>query len=286
MADRFTRIAALFDIHAVLPALDAVLEEVRQSHVDLIVVGGDVLPGPMPRETMARLLNLDTPVRFIHGNGELGMLAQLRARRTGEQVTYWGTTSGNPLPEPLQEIVRWSAWQVADYEALLETWPRTIRVPVVSPVASGSGNPVVSGFSRTSSDPAEPFEVLFCHATPESETDAFTRLTPEDPLIPLFSRANAPLVVCGHTHLPFDRMIGTTRVVNAGSVGMPFGSPGADWLLLGPDVQLRHTSYDLESAAEQIRRTEYPQAEECAAHLLSPPSEASILDVFTDISFR
>jgi Icc-related predicted phosphoesterase len=239
-----------------------VLEEVRRSDVDLIVVGGDVLPGPMPRETMARLLNLDVPVRFIHGNGELGILAQLRARRTGEAVTYWGTTSGKPLPEPLQEIVRWSAWQVEDYEQLLETWPKTVRLE-----CDGRG------------------DILFCHATPESETDAFTRTTPEDRLIPLFSRARAPLVVCGHTHIQFDRMIGTTRVVNAGSVGMPFGRPGADWLLLGPHVELRHTSYDLESAAEEIRRTGYPQAAECAAQLLEPPSEASILETFTNISF-
>ena len=60
------------------------------------------------------------------------------------------------------------------------------------------------------------------------------------------------LVVCGHTHIQFDRMVGPVRVVNAGSAGMPFGAPGADWLLLGPDVQLRHTDYDLERAAAEL----------------------------------
>jgi len=55
---------------------------------------------------------------------------------------------------------------------------------------------------------------------------------------PSFEGLGVSVVVCGHTHMQFDRMVGTTRVVNAGSVGMPFGEPGADWLLLNPDVQL------------------------------------------------
>lgn len=73
------RIAALYDIHANLPALEAVLEEVHQAGVDQIVVGGDVVPGPMPRETLRFLLALALPVKFIHGNGELAMLAHMAA---------------------------------------------------------------------------------------------------------------------------------------------------------------------------------------------------------------
>ena len=73
--------------------------------------------------------------------------------------------------------------------------------------------------------------------------------------------------------MQFDRVIGKVRVVNAGSVGMPFQQPaGAFWLLLGPDVQLRHTAYNLSAAAEQVRATKYPQAEEFAArYVLDPP---------------
>jgi hypothetical protein len=85
--------------------------------------------------------------------------------------------------------------------------------------------------------------------------------------------------------MQFDRMVGTIRVVNAGSVGMPFGEPGADWLLLGPDVQLRHTRYDLAKAAEQIRDTDYPQAQDFAANnVLQPPSETKMLDLFTRVT--
>jgi len=66
---------------------------------------------------------------------------------------------------------------------------------------------------------------------------------------------------------------------------MPFGEPGADWLLLGPGVELRHTLYDLAAAAERIRGTEYPQAEEFAAHnVLRPPSEEEMLQRFLPTS--
>jgi hypothetical protein len=85
--------------------------------------------------------------------------------------------------------------------------------------------------------------------------------------------------------MQFDRMIGGTRVVNAGSIGMPFGEPRADWLLLGPGVELRQTSYDLARAAEEVRATDYPQASEFAASILQPPSAAAMVDLFTSASF-
>lgn len=254
--------AVLNDVHANMPALESVLEEVRQAQVDLIVFGGDVIPGPMVRETLSRVLHLDIPTQFLHGNGELAVLAQIEAPDPSA-VTYWGTTSGFVLPEPLREIPRWTARQVQpDYTRVLASWPRTVRQEI-----PGLG------------------DVLFCHGTPHSETDAFTRLTPEDVLLPVFEGLGVSLVVCGHTHMQFDRMIGSTRVVNAGSVGMPFGRTGADWLLLGPDVELRNTSYDLATAAERIRATEYPQAESLANSIREPPSEEEILAQFTRISF-
>ena len=258
------RVAALYDIHANLPALEAVLEEVRQADVDRIVVGGDVLPGPMPRETLSRLFALDVPVQFIHGNGELAVLAQIGVTDPNE-VAYWGTASGAPLPPEHRPPLRWTADQLdEDTAERLRSWPKTVRLDV-----PGLG------------------AVLFCHGTPRSETEIFTRLTPATLLLPLFDGLDVPLVVCGHTHMQFDRVIGRTRVVNAGSVGMPFGDPGADWLLLGPDVEFRHTAYDLERAAARIRQTEYPQAADFAAKsVLQPPREAHMLDVFTNVSFK
>jgi len=258
------RVAALYDIHGNLPALEAVLEDVREADVDQIVVGGDVVPGPMPRETLGRLLDLDLPTHFIHGNGELAILAQMAGARTGS-ITYWGTTSGARPPEGIIEIYRWTTAQLQpELEPMLARWPKTVRLEI-----DGLG------------------QVLFCHSTPRNETEVFTRLTAEDRLLPIFEELNAPVVVCGHTHMQFDRTIGRTRVVNAGSVGMPFGEPGAYWLLLGSDIQLRHTAYDLAKATERIRATNYPQAEDFAAHnVLQPPSEKQMLEAFSKAELK
>jgi predicted phosphodiesterase len=258
------RVAALYDIHGNLTALEAVLRDIRQANVDQIVVGGDVIPGPMPRETLRRLLELNLPTQFIYGNGELAILAQMAEARTGS-VTYWGTTSGARPPESIVEIYRWTAAQLQpEFEPVLARWPKTLQLDI-----DGLG------------------QVLFCHGTPRSETEVFTRLTAEDRLLPIFEGRDARVVVCGHTHMQFDRMIGRTRVVNAGSVGMPFGEPGAYWLLLGSDVQLRHTPYDLAKAAECIRATSYPQAQDFADHnVLQPPSEKEMLEVFSKAELK
>jgi predicted phosphodiesterase len=241
------RIAALYDIHANLPALEAVLEDVHRAEVQQIVVGGDVLPGPMPRETLTHLLGLDIPVRFVYGNGEVAVLETMAGKNP------------SAVPEQYRPIICWTAQQLdGEHERWLRGWPKTLRIEI-----PGLG------------------EVLFCHATPRNENECFTRLTPEDRLLPIFNGLNVAVVVCGHTHMQFDRMVGKIRVVNAGSVGMPFGKPGADWLLLGPDVELRHASYDLTKAVGRIRATNYPQAQDFVAHsVLQPPSEEKMVEVF------
>ena len=241
------RVAALYDLHGNLPALEAVLHEVREERVTHVVVGGDVVLGPMPRETLTCLLNLDVPVQFVQGNCDREVLAQLRGR------------DSESLPEQVRQAVRWVAQQlIPEDERILADWPATLRLNI-----------------------PEVGEVLFCHATPRSDSEIFTRLTAEDRLLPVFQGLDADLVVCGHTHMQFDRLIGGVRVVNAGSVGMPFGQPGADWLLLGPEVELRHTAYDLNRGAERIRETKYPQAQDFAAHnVLEPPTEEAMLAAF------
>jgi putative phosphoesterase len=247
------RVAAIYDIHGNLPALEAVLEDIHRAEVDQVVVGGDVVPGPMPRETLDRLLDLDIPVRFIRGNGDREVLAKMAGVETGT------------VPEQFRAVMGWVAEQLSpQHQRLMAGWPERLRVEI-----PGLG------------------AVLFCHATPRNDTELFTRKTPEDRLLPVFAGVDVPVVVCGHTHMQFDRAIGSVRVVNAGSVGMPFEEPGAYWLLLGPGVQLQRTVYDLAKAAERIRGTSYPQAEDFAArYVLQPPSEKETLEAFTKVDLR
>jgi putative phosphoesterase len=240
------RVAAIYDIHANLPALKAVLKEISNAAVDVVLVGGDVLPGPMPRASLELLLDLPVRTQFIYGNGEVAVLEQLQGRQPAR------------VPEQHRPIIRWTAEQLdSGHQQILKGWPMTARFDV------------------------EGSNVLFCHASPRNENDIFTRATPEERLAPIFGKLDVPLVVCGHTHMQFDRMVGKVRVVNAGSVGMPFGHTGADWLMLGPKVEFRHTNYDLAKAAEAIRRTSYPQAESFANHnVVQAPSEQQMLNVF------
>lgn len=247
------RVAAIYDIHGNLPALEAVLEDIRREAVERLVVGGDVFPGPLARESLECLLRLELPVHFIHGNGDRAV----RERMAGTEAVH--------LPPQVREVIRWNADQLdRGQEQLLAGWPPTLQLTI-----DGLG------------------ETLFCHATPRNDTEIFTRLTDEDRLRPIFAGVSVPIVVCGHTHMQFDRMIATTRVVNAGSVGMPFGEPGAFWLLLGPGLELRRTQYDLAAAAERIQSTSYPGAQEFAdRHVLHRPSEEDILERYSSAELR
>ena len=247
------KIAALYDIHGNLPALEATLADVRAARVDHIVIGGDVVPGPMPREALEMLRALDRPTQFIRGNGDRVVLTQ----RAGGDISE--------VPDAFRDVIRWTAEQVDEPTAdWMATWPMTLRLSI----------PRLG-------------DVLFCHATPRNDTDIFTKLTPEEQLMPFFAGLDAAVVVCGHTHMQFDRTVGPTRVVNAGSVGMPFQPPGAYWLLIDEELQLKHTTYDVAACAEMVRRTSYPQAADFAAHnVLTPPAERTMLDVFAKAEAR
>ena len=247
------RVAAIYDVHGNLPALEAVLRDVRDARVDEIVVGGDVIPGPMPREALALLEGLERPAHFLRGNGEREVLA-----------TRAGAASAS-VPERFRAVMQWTADQLDDQTArLLAAWPATVRLQLDS-----------LG------------DVLFCHATPRSDTEIFTGRTAEEVVRPIIDAANADVVVCGHTHMQFDRRIGTTRVVNAGSVGMSFQGPGAYWLLLGNEIELRRTDYDLPDAASRIMSTAYPMAAEFAeGNVLHPPTRDTTLDAFARVELR
>lgn len=218
-------IAALYDIHGNAPALAAVLEELAGRNIDALVIGGDVFPGPMAPACLDRLSTWETPVHFVRGNGDHDTLEAHRGGRL-ERV-----------PEGFKETMLWCAARAGDEGAAqIEAWPATVRLDV-------------EGFGG----------VHFCHATPHDDNTLFTELTPEPRMSELFGGVDADLFVCGHTHMQFDRTTAAGRVVNAGSVGMPFGEPGAYWALLNRGrVTLECTEYDYQSATALFAETGYP----------------------------
>jgi diadenosine tetraphosphatase ApaH/serine/threonine PP2A family protein phosphatase len=229
------KVAALYDIHGHLPALDAVLEDVPADAT--IVIGGDAFSGPMPSETLERLRSLGPRAHFIHGNAD---------RDLGPYEERW-----RPRYEWLE------AQLTGDDRAWVDSWPSTLTLEI-------------DGLGPT----------LFCHGTPRSDLEAITAVTSEERLREILTDVQEPTVVCGHTHHQFDRRIDDVRVVNAGSIGIPYeGRPGAYWALLGPDVEFRRTEYDLAAAAEAIRATTYPDPEEKIETLTNPPPAREAAEV-------
>ena len=206
------RVAALYDIHGNLSALEAVISELDHDPPDAIVVGGDVLWGPLQAECIALLEARDA--RFLAGNCE-------RDVRVGDSVAdRWCREQLSP--ELLDEVSR---------------WPDTIELDVPS-----LGH------------------ILFCHATPRSNEEILTRLTPADAIAEAIGDVEADVVVGGHTHVQVDRRIpGAPRLVNPGSVGLAYeGRPGAYWAMLGRDVELRATPYPVEPALDLLRSRAFP----------------------------
>ena len=113
------RVACLYDVHANLPALEAVLADVREARADRVVFGGDVLPGPMPRECLDLMDSLDIPAEFIIGNGD---------RETAAAAS--GTMSA-VIPEFFRDAMRWNAAQLTprDFE-VIGAWPLTIQMAI------------------------------------------------------------------------------------------------------------------------------------------------------------
>ena len=230
------RVAALYDVHGNLPALEAVLVEVERQRVDLVVVGGDVAWGPMPAETLDRLRAFGDRARFLRGNAD----REVAGRVIG-------------IDPEIDAVTLWCADRLGPEQlAFLAALPERVSLDIV-----GLG-------------PA-----LFCHGSPRRDDERITATTPEARLAEMLAGVLEETVVFGHTHAQFERVACGKRLVNPGSAGLPYGERGAYWALLGPGVQLRRTEYDVERAAQLMRAAGTP-ADFAGRILEPPPWEAAL----------
>lgn len=118
--------------------------------------------------------------------------------------------------------------------------------------------------------------VLFVHGSPRSDEEMLLRTASDERLATILEGVEADVVVCGHTHMQFDRRFEDKRVINAGSVGLPYGAAGAHWVELGPDVRHRRAEYD----PAPLAASDWPRAAEIQAVIESPPSEEQAIAEF------
>jgi putative phosphoesterase len=250
--EQATRVAAIYDVHGNLPALEAVLSDLERVESDLVVVGGDVASGPMPVEVLDRLQAVGNRVRWVRGNADREVLA---AYDGGPQAIE------AIMSDPVLAMDGWAASRIGKrHHDLLASFPGRVEVDI-----EGIG------------------AVLFCHATPNSDEEIVTTVTPEGRLRGILAGTEQDVVVCGHVHTQYDRRLDDKRVVNAGSVGLPYqGEPvGAFWALLGPEgVELRRSDYELRAAVERFRAVGYPAVEDFAESLLEPPDPTWVAELF------
>lgn len=234
------RVAALADVHGNAPALAAVLAEVELAAPDLIVFGGDLTWGSLPRETLDLVRSIQIPARFVRGNGDRAVGTLLEGR--GE-------------------------WMAARHS------PEDIAF--------------LAGFEQTVSVDVEGLGVTcFCHGSPRSDIECVTERTPVERVREFTAEIDERVVVTAHVHVQYDRIVDGVRLLSPGSVGLGYeGRSGAYWALLGPDVDLRRTDYDVEAAVAQMRTTDDPRAETIVQMMLEPPGRDEAIEHAEEVVF-
>lgn len=237
------RVAVIADLHGNAPALRAVIRDLERHQPDVVVCCGDIAAGPLPRETLEELRRID------------GLIA-VRGNADRESVEVFDELiEGEVPPDSL-----WAGRQITESQ---RDW------------LAGLPTTVTLECDRLGT-------VVFCHGTPRDDSEIVLETTPDHQLLGKIAGADADVIVCGNTHMQFDRTVGAYRVVNVGSVGMPYGRTGAFWCLLDGDVQLLRTDYDLARAARTIRRrSRWEMADSFAEdNVLTVPSRSEALAAF------
>jgi putative phosphoesterase len=238
------KVLALYDIHGNIDALEAVLADPRTTDPDVVVVGGDAVPGPFAPAALARLEAINVPVRWVRGNGE----------REVAQAVGKPASAGEDLAERTAAI---TATEIGDDQArTLGELPLTLELD----------------------------GVVYCHASPRRDDEMLTRLSTPDRWTDALAAINAGVLVAGHTHQQDDRVVGSVRFINAGSVGLPYeGDGAARWLWVADGIpHLRHTTYDAARAGARILATGWPDEDSVKAALVEPVEAIVVTRIFEE----
>jgi predicted phosphodiesterase len=239
-------VAVLADVHGNAVALEAVLQEVSAVDLDVVVFLGDVTCGPLPEETWRAVClfcaRFKGTVRFVRGNRE------------------------RAISEAAAELQQGNGEVTARRRWLVEAHTRATHAAI------GAFEPAVV------LDVAGLGAVRFCHGSPRSDEEMITPATPVARMQALAAGVDERVLVSAHTHMQFDRTVVGIRSISPGSIGLPYeGKRGAFWAVLGAQVELRHTTYDVDLAVARFRESSDPFAQAIVDMLLDPPARAEVI---------
>lgn len=242
------KLALLSDVHANLPALRAVLESIEARRPDHLYCLGDLVGyAPWPNEVVDAIRRRNIPT--IAGNYDEGVGLDSEecgcAYETDEERER-GTASIRLTNEVIDE----------DHRRWLRTLPRHIRLEV---------------------GPEAEYSILMVHGSPRRINEYLYEDRPESPMRRMMEEAEADVMLFGHTHKPYHRILGdesgdgARHAINIGSVGKPKdGDPRACWVMLevgeepqsgsteDVDVEFVRVEYDVEAATRAIEESPLP----------------------------
>jgi len=233
MEAQIMKLAILSDIHGNEQAFKSVLEDISKINVTHLVILGDIsFRGAKPKQCLDLVKGLDAKV--IKGNADEWIVRGVQQGEVPEKALAM-----------MQAEQSWAKSKLSDEDLhYLKSLPETLEIPLTNQI-----------------------QLYACHATPTSLFDVISDQATNEEFLP-FIEANerANYYVYGHIHLPFTRQFSGKKIINTGSVGLPFdGDPRASYIVFDRtekdiQIQFRRVSYDVEQACQDLDDEGYPES--------------------------
>jgi putative phosphoesterase len=220
----------------------------------------------------------------VHGNAPaFAAVLEEVEREQPDLIVSCGDLTWGPLPAETYELARRlnARWVRGNADrAVLEGVSETEREQWMQAQHTDEMREFLAGFEENvvvEVDGLGP--VRFCHGSPRSDEECVTPETPDERVREFSAGVDERVIVTAHVHIQFDREAAGIRSLNAGSVGLPYeGRPGAYWALLGPDVELRRTEYDVDGTVALFRASGQPNVEQIVEMMVAPPEPREVID--------
>lgn len=221
----------------------------------------------------------------VHGNAPAleAVLAELELAKP-DLIVFCGDLTWGSLPQETLALVRAlktpARFVRGNGDRAVGTELESRRGPWIASMHTETDIAFLASFEQTVSVEVDGLgPTCFCHGSPRSDEECVTERTPAERVREFMAGVVESVVVTAHVHVQYDRQVDGIRLLGPGSVGLPCeGEQGAYWALLGPDVELCRTDYDVEAAVERMRATDDPRVEQIVELMLTPPTREEVIE--------